>query len=250
MGDFDNNTETRKLLILIIPAILSIIIAAFQLGIGFGFWLILILWIIIFIVYFLQLFIFTTQILLIAVSIIFIFSTIISFKIISLGGTAQTSNANTTKNSEGITISDCTSTINDSPVMLSGWKSTIYSAPLLTNSPNPDQTNNVRSFSHNGIKNKTESNSLYVRIEKADGSYITGYGTTMEACSDDNKTSFSYTTADTDHIASENTVASVHYLHGGRYLHETGNYRVDIYIKDTNNKWHLVDRMTDITITE
>lgn len=250
MDSLETNTETKKLLLLILPAILSIVIAAFQLGIGFGFWLILILWVIVFIVYFFQLFIFTTQILLATISIIFIFSTLISFKVISLGGASQTNTANTTKNAEGITISDCTSTINDTPVMLSGWKSTIYSAPLLTNSPNPDQANNVRSFSYNGIKNKTESNSLYVRIEKADGSYIDGYGTTMEACSDDNKTSFLYTTADTDYVASNTVVASVHYIHGGKYLHGTGNYRFDIYIKSPDGKWHLVDRMTNVTITE
>jgi hypothetical protein len=163
-------------------------------------------------------------------------------------------NSNTSKlekSADGILLSTCTSTANDTPKMVSGWKSTIYSAPFSkTTSPNPDQANNIRTFSYSGIKAKTERNSLYTRVEKSDGSYITGYGTTMEVCSTDNKTSWSYTTDNTSYVASDNVVASTHYLHGGSYLHGAGNYRADVYLKTPDGKWHLIDRMNGIKITE
>lgn len=240
--------EQPKLVTFLITAILSVILAIIQFNFGVIFWIVLFIWIIIYIVFFIKP---STSIMVyfwITILIAFIISISLSFKVINLSSI----NSSTSKEVgiDGVLLSDCTSTINDQPKMIDGWKSTIYSAELNSNSPDPDKANNVKTFSYNGIKNKTEKNSVYNRIEKIDGSYITGYGTTIEACTADNKTAYYYTTADTTSVASENVVASVHYLHGGKYLHGSGDYRIDAYIKTTDGKWHLVDRMTGIKITD
>ena len=134
--------------------------------------------------------------------------------------------------------------------MPTGWKSTIYSGAIASTSPDVSAANNIRAFSYAGIKAKTEADSLYSRIEKSDSSYITGYGTTMEACDANNMTSSAYATINNDYAAGENTVASTHYLHGGNYIHGTGDYRIDVYLRSPGSKWALIDRMDKITITE
>ncbi|MFA6008191.1 MAG: hypothetical protein WC784_06170, partial [Candidatus Shapirobacteria bacterium] len=151
-----------------------------------------------------------------------------------------------------IKLAPCTSTLADTPKMLDAWKVTIYSAPLLTTGSNEvANANNIRTFSYSGIKNKTEPNSLHTRFEKVDYSFITGYDSTMELCNQDNMGSFNYVTKNRGQSAAgDNTVASVNFLHGGSYLFGPGTYRVDAYIKDLSGVWHLVDRMTGITITE
>ncbi len=245
----------KKILFLIL-AIICILIAFWQLGLSIGFWIVLVIWIILFILMFIFSFIKIAAVIWVIIAIAIIFSTLSSFKILInfdslfgiIGGSSQNS---TEKTSEGIALATCTSTINDTPKMLDGLKSTIYSAPLLSSSPNPDQANSIRTFSYKGIKDKTEKNDMYVRVEMAvKDTFATGYGTAMEACDSNNKATESYTTAKTDYVIGKDVVASTHYFHGGKYLHGTGDYRIDVYIKDKSGTWHLVDRMTGITIIE
>ena len=250
MGEKGTKSHTNKLIAFAILATLSLIIVFWKIGLGFGFWIILALWFIVLFLTFIRQIIKIVFIFWATLAIVFTFSMLWSFGVIFKSNSGSII-GNVMKSDDGIILSECTSTASDTPVMLEGWKSTIYSAALSqTTSPDISASNNVRQFSYSGIKGKTDTNSIYSRIEKADSSYITGYGTTMEACDANNKTSKSYATIDTDYVASDNVVASTHYLHGGNYLHGKGDYRIDIYIKTTDGKWHLVDRMTGITVTE
>lgn len=249
MSDLQKSERKKRLLIFSTPAIVSIIFAFWKFGFGVNYWIVVILWIVIYIIFFVKPTVSNKYAFRLIIFMTFIFTILISLNVIFVSNSAPASDK-LDKSADGIILADCTSAASDAPVMVSGWKSTIYAAPLESSSPDVGKANDVRTFSYKGIKNKTESNSLYSRIEKTDGSYITGYGTTMEACSSDNKTSLLYTTADTDYVASDNVVASVHYLHGGSYLHGAGDYRVDVYLKTTDGKWHLIDRMNGIKVTE
>ncbi len=249
MINLDMKNNKTKFLVFLIPALLSISIAFWKMGFGISFWIVVLLWFIIFLLFFVRPFLKIAVSFWVILFVTFILSMLISFNVIFSGGSNSTSGA-VLKSTDGIALSECTSTASDTPKMLDEWKSVIYSAKLEESSPDASAANDVRTFSYKGINSKTETNSLYSRIEKVDGSYITGFGTTMEVCDSDNKTTKSYVTFDTNYVASENVVASTHYLHGGKYLHGTGNYRADIYIKTTDGKWHLVDRMSGITVTE
>lgn len=153
----------------------------------------------------------------------------------------------------GIKLSDCTKTLSDTPKMIPGWKVTIFSAPLIASgSSNLSEDNNVRTFSYSGIKNKTEANTMNIRFEKADGSYITSADTTIEVCNQNNKANYSYVTKyqGPRKSSGNDIVASINYFHGGAYLFGPGTYRVDAYIKEAGADWQLVDRLSDIKITE
>ena len=244
--------DKARVALFMLPLLISLVLLIIKIGFSLWFWLILVFWVIIFIVFFAKFLKHTLVFVwLIAMSfsifIVFTFSILVSYGVIFANKTANTSS---TKSKE-IVLADCTSKLSDTPKMVDSWKSTIFAAPLISPTPDPDQANSVRTFSYAGIKNKTEANSLYVRIERSDpSSYITGYGTTMEACDANNKATKSYTTAQEDRVAGDTTTATIHYFHGGGYLHSTGDYRVDIYLKTLDGKWHLIDRMTGITITE
>ena len=253
MSKIQFNNNKTKLTIFIIAAFLSVLVTFWLLGFTLNVLSIFILWIVIFLLFFIRPSKKLVDFLWITIAIMFVFSMLVSFKIILISSSDTTSNNssnNTQKSTDGIILADCTSTISDTPTALPNWKSTIYAAKLDKNSPEVSAANGIKTFSYSGIKNKTETNSLYSRIEKSDGSLITGYGTSMEACDANNKATMSYTTSKTDYVASENVTASVHYFHGGQYLHGTGDYRVDIYVKTTDSKWHLIDRMPDIHITK
>lgn len=161
---------------------------------------------------------------------------------------------NTAKDIEeinGVRVASCTKTASDQPQPLPDWKVDIYSAPLTSPAATPDKANNIRTFSYNGIKNKTETNSMYAEIRKTDGSTLDGYNTTMEVCNTNNKASYWDVTANTKGVieANQGITAKGHALHAGVYLFEPGTYRIDIYIKDLNGKWNLVDRMSNIEVT-
>ena len=239
--------DTKKIQSFLLLAFLSIFLMIISLGLSIWFWVIMILWVIVYLLFFIRPMVKIAAYFLLIITMVFIFSILVSFKVIFNNSNVNTNNI-TGNNS--VILDNCTSTASDTPVMVSGWKSSIYAAPLLSSSPNPDQANDIRAFSYSGIKNKTETNSLYARIEKADGSYINGYGTAMEVCDANNKATKSYTTAQTTYVSSSDVVASVHYFHGGNYLHGVGDYRADVYIKTTDGKWHLIDRMNGIKITE
>lgn len=239
--------------IFLLLTMLSIIFAVVKLSFSLWFWVILLVWIAIWLLYYFSKIFKVMLYFWVVVIIWLVFSSLISSGVIM--GSKKTSSGNSTSDLpvvNGIKLSDCTSTSSDKPEMLDGWKVTIYSAPLLVNGSNEvSNSNSVKTFSYSGIKNKTDANSLHIRFEKSDGGYITGYQTTMELCNQDNKANYSYVTKyQGDDGAGSNSVASINYLHGGSYLYGPGLYRADAYIKDLNGVWHLVDRMSDIQITE
>lgn len=247
MHNQESPLQKHKLAIFLFLAITSTCYLLFKIGVVFNFWLVLILWMILVIIFFIRSISIIVNLFWYFVVAVFIFTNLIAFGVVLTTNTAKSSHE---KTSDGVYLTTCTSTANDKPVALDGWKTTIYSAPLLSSSPEVTAANNINTFSYGGIKSKTEQNSLYVRVEKSDQSTITGYSSTMEACTDDNKTSLYYTASETTNVSGENVTARIHYFHGGNYLHGAGNYRVDVYIKTLDGKWHLVDRQTNITITK
>lgn len=245
------NKKSKWLWLLLLLSLVSVVLAAIFLGFVMWFWIILIVWLVIWLLYFLSRVFMVAMYFWLIFVIWMIFSLLLTFGVIlgSKDGSASSGNSGG-QSSNGVKLADCTSTAADQPVMLEGWKATIYSAPLLSSSPDPDKANSVRTFSYKGIKDKVEANSMYTRIEKSDGGMITGYDTTMEVCDSNNKASMYYTTAYTNQAAGENVTARVHYFHGGTYLFGAGTYRVDAYIRDTSGKWHLVNRLSGINVTE
>lgn len=237
--------EQPKLSAFLIIAILSVLFALIKLSLGITFWVVLLIWIIIYLIFFVKpyaiVYGYFWVILLIAFSISIAFSiNLIKF---------ESDNAQSNNSSNQTVLADCTSKSSDQPAMINGWKSTIYSAALSSNTPSVNESNNVRTFSYDGIKNKTESNSLYARIEKNDSSDMAGYTTAMELCNANNKAVKSYTTAQSTRAIGSGISASEHVMHKGLYIFESGDYRADIYVKTTDGVWHLVDRMTGIKIT-
>lgn len=239
---------SNKVLIYVILSVASLALAVWLIGINIGFWIILISWIVIFLIFFVRPTISALNIYMLAMSVVFVLSLLISFRVIGSGGSNLD---NGEKSPEGISIEDCTSTTSDQPQTLGNWKSSIYSAPLQDlSSDGPKYANNVRSFSYSAIKGKTSPSDIYARIEKSDGSNITGSIITVEACDANNKATKYHTTKNSDTPAGENVVASIHYFHGANYLHGAGDYRIDVYVKPVGDSWHLIDRMTEIKITE
>lgn len=244
------------LIALFLLALVSIIFVFIEVGLTSWFWLILGIWSIIFLLY-LFTGIFRVMVFFWLICLLWlIFSSLVALGLFSNFTSTTSSNVVNTSDLptvNGVSLSECTSSISDVPQMLDGWKDTIYSAPYIGEGSNEvSNANDVRTFSYKGLLNKAEPNSMHVRFEKLDGGYITGYATTMEVCNENNKANYSYVTKyqSPTSVAGANTVASVNYFHGGRYVFAPGNYRIDAYIKDTSGTWHLVDRMTGITITD
>jgi len=242
----------RLALVFLLLALASINFAHNRLGLIFWFWLIVGFWSAFFFLY-----LFTPLyknarsflarfLILLLMTLVFSKNIIPALKIIPQGSSPNLSSGN------GLVLADCTNTPSSTPKMLDGWKVTIYSAPLLaTGSNEVANANNVRTFSYSGIKNKTDPNSLHARFEKINQGFITGYDSTIEVCNQNNQANFGYVTKNRGlSAAGENTVASTNYFHGGAYLTGPGTYRVDAYIKDLDGVWHLVDRLTGITVTE
>jgi len=156
----------------------------------------------------------------------------------------------TSTKAAGPVLETCTSTAKSVPTMLPGWKVTFYSARLSkTTSPDVSEANHVRTFSYKAIKALTSANDLYIRIEKADQSFLTGFGTAVESCDANNKITQYYSVRNRTGVEGKNVLASTFYFHGGNYLHGAGTYRVDAYVKTLDGKWHLVDRLSGLKIT-
>ena len=243
-------------IILLLLALISIVLVYIKIGFVLWFWLVLAVWLLIFLLHLFTA-IFKMVIIFWLLSLLWLaFSYLVAFDLFPSTTVKNSSNVINTSDLptvNGIALSDCTSTVSDIPRMLDGWKDTIYSAPYVgTGSNEVSNANDARTFSYKGLVDKTEPNSMHVRFEKQDGGYITGYASTIEVCNQDNKANYSYVTKyqSPTSVAGPNTVASVNYFHGGRYVFAPGNYRIDAYIKDTSGTWHLVDRMTGITITD
>lgn len=154
----------------------------------------------------------------------------------------------------GITLVACTKTLADKPARISGLDTELYSAPLLKNSADPKDANNVRTFSLKGLNEKTEANSFFSNFRMSDGSTIQGYDDEMEVCNVDNKANLNYTVASNDAddiIKEDNVTARTHYFHGGKYIPQPGTYRVDQFVRDkVDGQWKFVNRVENITITE
>jgi len=247
---------TLVMIILLLLALISVVLVFIKIGFVIWFWLVLVVWLLIFLIY-LFTEIFRMMIIFWIISLFWlVFSFLLSFGLIA-GIHANKSSDNTDTSGlqkvNGISLSDCTSTMSDIPRMMDGWKDTIYSAPYIGKGSNEvSNANDVRTFSYKGLVDKSDPNSMHVRFEKSDGSYITGFATTMEVCNQDNKANYSYVTKykSPESVAGATTVASINYFHGGKYIFAPGTYRIDAYIKDSSGTWHLVDRMTGITITD
>jgi hypothetical protein len=147
----------------------------------------------------------------------------------------------------------CTSEAGDTVETIDNWKVTLYAGPLESNTPEVSRAVDVKTFSLKGIKEKSEKYSFYARFELADGSYLTGYDTSIEFCDAQNRTNDIYrvTKRGSDRVVDDNRIsARMHYLHAGDYVFETGTFRADAYVKTLDGKWHLVGRVTDLVITE
>lgn len=173
-----------------------------------------------------------------------------------LGNKATSPSGNTSVDGTGSksaqVLTACTNTLSDQPAMLAGWKTSLYAAPLQDDSSNdniPD--NGARSFSINGIKNKTDANSIYYRIQKTDNSEVAGSDIALELCNTDNKAVDGFTTATLDGSpTSANAVARVGSLHGSILLPEAiGQYRIDAYTY-INGSWHFTNRIDQVTLTQ
>lgn len=230
------------MLIVLILAVICLIFAYVQFAFSMWFWIILAFWLVVLAIKF---FVEMTHVVWIAIAL-----AILGTLLITLNPSLKSKIPGFGNKTDDVVLTDCTSTASDAPIMLDGWKSTIYSAPMKDGSASVSEANNVRTFSYDGIKNKTEANSMYVRVEKNDGSNITGNTIIIEVCDANNKTDQFYTTKSSNQAAGDNVVASESYLHGGQYLHGAGTYRIDSYVKTTDSKWHLINRLSDITITE
>lgn len=160
------------------------------------------------------------------------------------------------KKTSGPYLEACTSKPGAPLQSIEGLTYDIYGGVLdvVKGSPDPKDENSVRTFSLKGLQEKTEKNSLYFMIRKADDSTIKGYDETIEVCNKDNKGSSTYLTKyqSADGVVKEDSVvARYSYLHGGKYyILEPGAYRVDGYVRDLNGKWVLVAREEGIVITE
>jgi hypothetical protein len=241
-----NSTLTVFLLL----AFVSIVLAALKLGFALWFWLILIIWIAL-----LCLLLFTTffRVILyfwLTVIIWLIVSLLLVFNVIPIANDSKSNKDSGSQTVNEISLADCTSTISNQPTTLADWKVVIYSGPLRSLTPTPAEANNVRTFSYQGIKNKTEANSVYADLRRSNDNMISGYDTTIEVCNSDNKANSAYVTKNTNSPVGEGVVASNHYLQGGAYLFGPGTYRVDAYVKDLNGTWHLLARMENITVTD
>lgn len=154
----------------------------------------------------------------------------------------------------GITLVPCSRTTADKPAKIAGLDTDLYSAPLKENSADPEQANNVRTFSLKGLNGKTEANSFFAHFDMTDNSPIVGYDDGMEVCNADNKTNVIYNIASndsTDIVTEDNITGRTHYFHGGKYITAPGIYRVDQFVRDkTDGQWKLVNRVEGITITE
>ncbi len=247
-SDQPQSSRSSKLtLIILFFALLVIGFAYIKLGFVLSFWIIFVLWIIFILYYFLSKII-QGIIIRIFLILIIVISVLITFGLIP-GLNNQTATPNSTNQ---FNLVDCTSTTSDIPQAMTGWNASIYSGPIQESSPDPEQANNVRTFSYNGIKNKSEVNSMYAHFDKTDGSIITGFDMAMEVCDSNNKVNSVYSTFNrdaSDAVKDTNVTGRTYYFHGGPYLFGPGTYRVDAYINDTNG-WHLVNRLEGITVTE
>lgn len=151
-----------------------------------------------------------------------------------------------------VRLAPCTSKISDQPKALPGWSIHTYAAQRISPTPDPEKATKTRQFSLSALKAKTSPETLYVQIRRDNNGLLTGYDTALELCNAKDEVSFVYATAnhDASDILGTDITAREHSIHGGAYAWEPGIYRADVYIRDLQGVWHLVQRETGIQIVE
>lgn len=161
-----------------------------------------------------------------------------------------TQRSNKTADSNVSALSDCTSLPDEQPEVPSGWKTSLYAAPLQDTSSNDNVPDNgVRVFSISGIKSKSDANDIYYRIQRINNDDVAGTKVVIEVCNGENKAVTGFTTATTaTSETSANTAARVTSMHGGLKMPDaTGTYRVDAYAY-FDGAWHFTNRIDAITL--
>jgi hypothetical protein len=152
--------------------------------------------------------------------------------------------------SSSVKMVACTSTAADQPAKVPNWKTTLYAAPLASNSSNEGVVDNgTRSFPI--VKSsKSDAANIYYRVRLDSYTYLPDIGVTLEVCNADNKLPEKDSTAASGPDTSDNVVASVTSLYSNLYqITAPGKYRVDAYLY-VDGKWHLTDRLSDVELTK
>jgi len=224
------------MLILLIAALTVMTLFAILVGFTLWFWIMLVVFIAFFFkfsVLFKASFITT-----IAIFVVFFILTIIWI----VGGAG---NKSVSSGSSGGLVA-CTSTASDTPTTIPGYKATMYSQGVDSNTI---ADTGVRTFSMKALEAKT-GDDIFYRIEKSDGGFFPGVKGLIEVCNEDNKTEKWETTKySTTTGASDTATAMIFYMHGNDKMSKPGNYRIDAYT-DAGGSWKLVGRISDITITD
>lgn len=181
---------------------------------------------------------------------------IIMIVVIALVMVAKTSenktNGTSSKASVGKVLVDCTATRDTKTEKVEGWNTYLYPANITSPMPDPDKKIALQeSYSLSKWANKTETGSVYYRIELATRQDLPRETKkVIEVCDENNKTVQFGSTKDTNITgASEHVQASVGSLASYSTPNKAGNYRVDAFIF-TNGKWTLTDRIDSIKIVD
>jgi|GEM_PF-7039067 hypothetical protein len=162
---------------------------------------------------------------------------------------AASASASPTTTKPAVKLMGCTATTATKPTPLADWKTRLYAAPLVEKSTNTDVPDSkVRTFSIAQMTTK-QGSSLYYRVERTDGGYMSTTRQVLEVCNADNKSPQHWTTAsDTDDWTGKNVVARISALYplAGRLT--PGAYRVDAYFF-VGGHWYLTNRITGVQLT-
>lgn len=236
-------------------AILSVLVFLFVFGFAVIFFIVLIGWAILVFYYlrFLVKYNFTARLIAIVVAVVITLSLFFwaynSSSINKSGGKSSKS---------GPTLITCTSKPDASLGSVPGITANLYSGKLdqTKGSPEPENTTNTRTFSLKALTDKVSKESFYFKMAPSnEGGSIKGYDELMEVCNADNKGSSTYITKnispESGAVKEDDVTSRWSFFHGGKYILEPGNYRVDGYVWSSDTKkWTLVARVTGLTITE
>lgn len=153
---------------------------------------------------------------------------------------------------------DCSSKPDAPLSSVDGLTYDLYSGILDTKkgSPEPTAATKTRTFSLKALTDKTSAESFYFQVRPKElTAGLKGYNELMEVCNTENKGSSSYITknysGEAGAVKDDNVTARASFFHGGKYILEPGDYRVDGYIWNRDSKkWVLVARETGLKITE
>lgn len=226
-----------KFAMLVLLGIALILMILFVILVGFTlwFWLFLVVWI----AFFFRFKVLFAASFLTCVMIFLAFFTLTLSQVIS-GAVGKSSS------SSGSALVPCTSTIADSPTIISGYKATMFAQPV---DYSGFADSGVRTFSIKELDAKT-GNDIFFRFERSDGSFMPGVKGLIEVCNSDNMTQkYSSTKDSTTTGASDKALAITYFMNGNDKITEPGTYRVDAYA-NTDGSWKLVGRTLAVTATK